>query len=142
MSLNEPLTNIVFGVGMLGWGIVLVSTFLIDHFDLFGLRQTWLAFRGQPYTQRPFVERSLYRVVRHPLMFGFLLAFWAAPTMTASHPVFAATYTGYILRALFNEERELVALHGNAYREYQRRVPTLLPISRPARDRELQTAAE
>lgn len=140
-SLDAPLANVVFGVGLLGWGIVLLSTFLIDHFDLFGLRQTWLAFRGQHYTQRPFVERSLYRVVRHPLMFGFLVAFWAAPTMTASHLVFSATYTGYIVLALFIEERDLVALHGNAYREYQRRVPKLLPLG-AARSRELQAAAE
>lgn len=131
-SLQGTAAWIVQGVAFLGWGIVLLSTFLIDHFDLFGLRQTWLAFRGRPYTQRPFQERSLYRVVRHPLMLGFLIAFWAAPTMTVGHLVFAGTYTVYILLALLVEERDLVALHGKAYREYQRRVPKLLPIGRPA----------
>ncbi|MCB9885455.1 MAG: isoprenylcysteine carboxylmethyltransferase family protein [Planctomycetes bacterium] len=141
-SLPEPLASTVLGVGFLGWGIVLLSTFLIDHFDLFGLRQTWLAFRGQPYTQKPFQERSLYRFVRHPLMFGFLLAFWAAPTMTASRLVFAATYTVYIVLALFIEERDLVGLHGNAYREYQRRVPKLLPLGRPARGSDPIAVAE
>ncbi len=141
-SLPEPLASTVLGMSFLGWGIALLSTFLIDHFDLFGLRQTWLAFRGRPYTQKPFQERSLYRFVRHPLMLGFLIAFWAAPTMTGSHLVFAATYTVYIVLALFIEERDLVSLHGNAYREYQRRVPKLLPLGRPARDSELQTAAE
>jgi protein-S-isoprenylcysteine O-methyltransferase Ste14 len=111
-----------------GFGIALLSTFLIDHFDLFGLRQTWLAFRGRPYTQKPFVERSLYRVVRHPLMLGFLAAMWATPTMTLGHLAFAGYYTVYVLIALFVEERDLVALHGAAYREYQRRVPKLLPL--------------
>ncbi len=131
-SLDEPLATVVLAIGFLGWGVALLSTFLIDHFDLFGLRQTWLAFRGLPYTQKPFQERSLYRFVRHPLMLGFLIAFWAAPTMTVSHLVFAATYTVYIALALFVEERDLVALHGRAYLEYQRRVPKLLPFVRPA----------
>lgn len=134
-SLDGAAAWIVHGVGFTGWAIVLLSTFLIDHFDLFGLRQTWLAFRGVPYSQRPFQERSLYRVVRHPLMLGFLIAFWAAPTMTVGHLVFAGTYTVYILAALFVEERDLVALHGTAYREYQRRVPKLLPLGgRPSGD--------
>ena len=110
--------------------MVLLSTFLIDHFDLFGLRQTWFAFRGRPYSQKPFVERSLYRLVRHPLMLGFLIAFWAAPVMTVGHLVFSVGFTGYVLMALLVEERDLVALHGNAYREYQRRVPKLLPMGR------------
>jgi protein-S-isoprenylcysteine O-methyltransferase Ste14 len=141
-SLDGAWAAVVLGIGFVGWGIVLLSTFLIDHFDLFGLRQTVLAFRGRPYTQKPFVERSLYRHMRHPLMFGFLLAFWAAPTMTAGRLCLAGSYTVYILLALFIEERDLVRLHGNAYREYQRRVPKLLPIgtSRPRAGSEIAPA--
>lgn len=127
-ALDGTAALVVHGIAFLGFGIVLLSTFLIDHFDLFGLRQAWLGFRGLPYTHKPFQERSLYRYVRHPLMLGFLIAFWAAPTMTVGRLVLAASYTVYILLALFVEERDLVALHGNAYREYQRRVPKLLPF--------------
>jgi protein-S-isoprenylcysteine O-methyltransferase Ste14 len=125
-STDGVVAQLLLAAGFAGWGIVLLSTFLIDHFDLFGLRQTWLAFRGRPYSQRVFQERSLYRFVRHPLMLGFLIAFWAAPTMTLGRFAFAACYTAYILVALIFEERDLVALHGAAYREYQRRVPKLL----------------
>lgn len=127
-SLDGAVGHAVLGLGFVGWGLVLLSTFLIDHFDLFGLRQVWLAFRGRPYTQRVFQERSLYRHVRHPLMLGFLIAFWSAPTMTLGRFVFATCYTLYILVALFFEERDLVALHGDSYRDYQRRVPKLLPF--------------
>lgn len=122
------LANVLLGVCFAGFGIVLLSTFLIDHFDLFGLRQTWLAFRGRPYTQKRFAERSLYRYVRHPLMLGFLIAMWAAPTMTVGRFAFAGCYTVYVLIALVFEERDLVGAHGAAYREYQRRVPKLLPV--------------
>jgi protein-S-isoprenylcysteine O-methyltransferase Ste14 len=127
-SLQGAAAWVLHGIAFLGWGIVLLSTFLIDHFDLFGLRQTWLAFRGVPYTQKPFVERGLYRHVRHPLMLGFLIAFWATPVMTVSHLVFAGGFSVYILGALFIEENTLVAMHGNAYREYQRRVPKLIRV--------------
>jgi protein-S-isoprenylcysteine O-methyltransferase Ste14 len=117
-----------------GWVLALASTFAIDHFDLFGLRQTWLAFRGVPYSQRPFQERTLYRFVRHPLMLGFLLAFWSAPTMTAGRLVFAAVYTCYVLVAIAIEERDLVRQHGAAYARYRERVPKLVPLPRsPAR---------
>jgi methanethiol S-methyltransferase len=129
-SVDGAAAWVIHGIGFAGWGIVLLSTFLIDHFDLFGLRQTWFAFRGVPYTQRHFIERSLYRRVRHPLMLGFLIAFYAAPTMTVGHLVFAGTFTVVILVSLVLEERDLVALHGDAYREYQRRVPKLLPFGR------------
>jgi protein-S-isoprenylcysteine O-methyltransferase Ste14 len=127
------LADALFAVSCLGIGIVLLSTFLIDHFDLFGLRQSVLAFRGRPYVARTFSERSLYRLVRHPLMLGFLIAFWSAPTLTLGRAVFAAAFTCYILVALWFEERDLVAEHGDAYREYQRRVPKLLPRRRVAR---------
>lgn len=111
-----------------GWAIVLYSSFLIDHFDLFGLRQVWFYFRGKPYTHVAFAERSLYRLVRHPLMFGFLLAFWAAPVMTVGRLLLASLLTAYILFGTRVEERDLVALHGEAYESYRTRTPMLLPL--------------
>ena len=113
----------LFGVG---WLTVLYSTFLVNHFDLFGLRQVWLNLRNQPYTTLPFREPSLYRYVRHPLYVGWLMVMWFTPTMTASHLLFALITTAYILIAIQLEERDLVkALPG--YAEYRRRVPMLWP---------------
>jgi protein-S-isoprenylcysteine O-methyltransferase Ste14 len=113
----------VFG---LGWVLVLASTCLINHFDLFGLRQVWLAFRARPYTPLPFTTPVLYRVVRHPLYVGWLLAFWATPRMTVTHLVFAGTMTAYILAAIGWEERDLAGVHPQ-YAAYRRRVPMLIP---------------
>jgi protein-S-isoprenylcysteine O-methyltransferase Ste14 len=115
-------------ISFLGWGIVLYSSFLIDHLDLFGVRQVWLHFRGRAYTDVTFRETSLYRWVRHPLMLGFLVAFWATPDLTRGHLLFAVVNTAYILIALRIEERSLLAAHGEAYREYCRRVPMLVPV--------------
>ena len=115
----------VFGVG---WLIVLVSTHLINHFDLFGLRQVFLNFTGQSYTPVPFRTRWLYRVVRHPIMLGFLIAFWATPMMTQGHLFFSAVVTAYVLVALKFEERDLVASHGESYSTYQRQVRMLVPF--------------
>src|SRR5262245_58624684 len=109
-----------------GWLTVLGTTFLINHFDLFGLRQVWLAFRGVPYTQLRFATPWPYRVVRHPLYVGWLAVFWATPTMTAAHLLFAVGMTVYILAAVRWEERDLVAAHPE-YAAYRRRVPMLLP---------------
>jgi methanethiol S-methyltransferase len=111
----------------LGWAIVLAATFMINHFDLFGLRQVYLAWRGQPYTDLEFHTTLLYRLVRHPIMLGFIIAFWATPTMTAGHLLFAIVTTAYILVALQLEEHDVVAGLGDRYREYRRRVPMLVP---------------
>jgi len=110
-----------------GWALALLSTFLIDHFDLFGLRQVYLHARGREHTPVPFKAPFLYRWVRHPIMLGFLLAFWAAPTMTLGHLLFAALSTAYILIGLHFEERDLVKFHGEPYEAYRRQAGLLLP---------------
>lgn len=118
-----------------GWLTVLVTTFMINHFDLFGLRQVWLYWRGKPYTSLRFTTPGPYKYVRHPLYVGWLTAFWATPTMTVAHLVFALGTTAYILIAIRFEERDLVEFHGEEYAEYRQRVPMLLP--RLARKKEV-----
>lgn len=124
---NEVGRMMVMNLYWFGFALVLVSTFLIDHFDLFGLRQVWLALIGKEYTHHAFQIRALYRYVRHPLYLGFLIAFWAAPTMTAARLFFALVTTAYILTAIRFEEKDLVADHGQAYSLYQGMVPMILP---------------
>lgn len=133
---NPTGRSLVLAVFWVGWLMVLVATFLIDHFDLFGLRQVYLYASGRPYTPVGFKVLGLYRRVRHPIMLGFLLAFWAAPTMTAGHLLFAGATTVYILIALQLEERDLVSFHGELYQGYQRRTGMLLPIPRLKSPRE------
>jgi protein-S-isoprenylcysteine O-methyltransferase Ste14 len=109
-----------------GWGLVLVTTFVINHFDLFGLRQVWREMRGQPQTGLKFAMPALYRIVRHPLYVGWLFAFWCTPTMTATHLLFAAVTTAYILVAIRFEEADLMKEHPE-YAVYRQEVPMLVP---------------
>lgn len=137
-SIEQPIGRaVVRALFAWGWLQVVVMTFYIDHFDLFGLRQVWLFLLGREYTRVGFATPAPYRVVRHPLYVGFLLAFWAAPTMTVAHLVFAVATTAYIIVAIQFEERDLAREHGDAYQQYRRSVPMLVPRpdGRPAGDR-------
>jgi methanethiol S-methyltransferase len=127
---NETIKTILLITYIAGWAIVFISTFLINHFDLFGLRQTWLYFRNKPYTQLSFRLPLFYRLVRHPLYLGFLVAFWAASTMTVAHLLFAVLTTGYILTAIRFEEKDLVTNFGKKYLDYKKRAPMLIPFTK------------
>jgi methanethiol S-methyltransferase len=130
-DVQEPTGRaLLHGLYVAGWLIVLGTTFLINHFDLFGLRQVWLYLRGKPYTALNFKTPGPYKVVRHPLYVGWLITFWATPTMSIAHVVFAAGMTLYILIAIRYEERDLADYHGEAYANYRRTVPMLLPLPR------------
>lgn len=127
-TVRDPVWQaLLYGLFAFGWLLVLVTTFLINHFDLFGLRQVWLYLRGKSYTHLRFVTPGPYRMVRHPLYVGWLFAFWATPTMTAAHLLFAIVTTVYILVAIQLEERDLVDVHGVDYENYRSRVPMLIP---------------
>jgi protein-S-isoprenylcysteine O-methyltransferase Ste14 len=121
------LASVLLAASALGWGTVLLSTFLINHFDLFGLRQAWLHFLQRPLTPLAFRTTLLYRLVRHPIMLGFLIAFWFTPHMTAGHLLFAAGMTAYILIGVRHEERDLVQALGPTYAAYRRDTPAFLP---------------
>ncbi|HLF10786.1 MAG TPA: isoprenylcysteine carboxylmethyltransferase family protein [Gammaproteobacteria bacterium] len=130
-NVQDPVgAAVLYGLFAFGWLLVLVSTFLINHFDLFGLRQVWLYLLGKPYRPLHFGTPGPYKLVRHPLYVGWLFAFWATPTMTLSHLLFAIATTAYILIAIQLEERDLVASFGEEYRDYRARVPMLIPFMR------------
>jgi protein-S-isoprenylcysteine O-methyltransferase Ste14 len=129
-SVEDPVGRLVLhGLFAFGWGLVLVSTFLINHFDLFGLRQVWLYLLGRSEKPVRFVTPGPYRLVRHPLYVGWLFAFWMTQVMTLAHLLFSVATTAYILLAIRFEERDLIRELGGAYEEYRRSVPMLVPFT-------------
>lgn len=141
-DIGSPIDVVVqYSFGM-GWAIVFVSTLLINHFDLFGLRQVWLYLRKRPYTHLPFRTPLFYSYVRHPLYLGWLMVFWSAPKMTVTHLVFALATTAYILIAIRWEEHDLVGIHGYQYEMYRDLVPMILPTKDPRKSTIGAKAAE
>ncbi|MBI2297700.1 MAG: isoprenylcysteine carboxylmethyltransferase family protein [Armatimonadetes bacterium] len=130
-SVETPLGRLVLqALFALGWLLVLSSTCMIDHFDLFGVKQVRAYARGETHQPPPFVKRAFYRYVRHPIMLGFIIAFWATPRMTAGHLLFAVATTAYILIGVALEERDLLTFHGAEYEAYRQEVPALVPLPR------------
>jgi methanethiol S-methyltransferase len=127
-NITNPIARgMITDVFFLGFGLVLIATLLINHFDLFGVRQVWLYLVGKPYTQLEFRTPLFYQYVRHPLYIGWLMFFWATPTMTSAHLLFAIMTTAYILMAIRWEERDLVGVFGERYENYRKNVPKLIP---------------
>jgi methanethiol S-methyltransferase len=141
-SVHQPAAVFtLYAMGAFGWLLVFISTFLINHFDLFGLRQVWAQLLGVPYQLIGFRTPGFYRYVRHPLYLGWFFAFWSTPTMTVTHLLFALATAGYILVAIQLEERDLVSTLGDSYRDYQQRVPMLVPFSRVSPQQRASTSA-
>jgi len=140
--MQQPVWSVTHPVGIavlqtifwLGFAIVLISTFLINHFELFGLRQVYARLRGRTLPAPVFRSPLLYKRVRHPIYLGFLLAFWATPSMTLGHLLFAVGTTGYILIGIYFEERDLIALFGDQYRRYREQVSMLIPLRKKKPD--------
>jgi methanethiol S-methyltransferase len=130
---NPAGSLVLIAVFWAGWVLVLLSTFVINHFDLFGLRQVYLFQKGKEYTNLVFKKRFFYKFVRHPLLLGFIVAFWATPKMTLGHLVFALATTAYMLIAIQLEERDLANIHGDTYRQYQQEVSMLIPVPKGKR---------
>jgi len=134
-SVEDPIgRSVLRGLFAFGWGLILYSTFLINHFDLFGLRQVWRNLVGQPESEYRFVTPGPYRLVRHPLYVGWLFAFWMTPQMTFAHLLFSIATTAYILLAIQFEERDLVREFGDTYKDYRRTVPMLIPSLKGSRE--------
>lgn len=140
-SVESPAGRLVLrGLFVFGWGLILYATFLINHFDLFGMRQVWRYLRGQSVSAMQFVTPGPYRLVRHPLYVGWLFAFWMTPLMTSAHLLFSIATTAYILLAIQFEERDLVREYGNAYEEYKQVVPMLVPSLRKRSAADIKTS--
>ena len=127
---HPVVVGVIWGLFVVGWLMVVLSTFLINHFDLFGLRQVWLYAKGKPYSDLKFTTPLLYKMVRHPLYLGLMIGFWAAPTMSATRLFFAVSLTLYIFRAIRWEESDLIAHFGDTYRQYMKMVPRVIPFVR------------
>lgn len=141
---NATAAGVLTGVYLFGWGLLLYSTAQIDHFDLFGVRQAWIAFRGREYTNHPFGTPGIYKPIRHPLYVSWAIIFWGTPSMSLGHLVLAVVTTAYMVLAVFVEEQDLVDHFGDAYRRYQETTPKYFPRfggRKPARQPAASTAA-
>ncbi len=125
--LNPAARGAIYMFYAVGWMVLFLATCLIDHYDLFGLRQVWTYFRGNSVGESTFVTPGLYKLVRHPIYVGWIMIAWFTPVMTLAHLVYAVISTAYILAAIQLEERDLIAVHGESYRRYKRAVPSLIP---------------
>ncbi len=135
---SETAQTALKAISLLGFVVVFISTWLINHFDLFGLRQVWFYFTGQEYHHLPFRTPVFYKYVRHPLYLGFMIGFWAAPTMTIAHLFFAVMTTAYMLAAIQLEEHDLIKHFGAKYLDYKRIVPMLVPFTRSGKSKAVE----